>query len=269
MEQELFEVADLGLHCLAWQTDVKPGYEGEDSRDPAKAVDNQDTKGISKNLRSNAVMNGSTGEKNNDSCAVGLTKPIEVAQDISELEENTKLKHCCEEEADEEADVFLDAEVGDDQTKVQQEHVFEIDAQRLQPEDKEKSNHRLFKFQPLVAKERDEESEKLFIVQTLEDKEKVQDRVIDLMKTQDQNHVNNSDENSRNNIGCEDRKLDVYRDIEIEDLEAEKENVGENMFEVENYLKENSSLMSKIQLKGGQKKLQDATKIDSYEEIII
>ncbi|KAG0581249.1 hypothetical protein M758_4G240500 [Ceratodon purpureus] len=211
-------------------------------------------------------MNGSPGEKNNDSCAVGLTKTIEVAQDISELEENTKLKHSCEEGADEEADVFLDAEVGDDQTKVQQEHVFEIDAHRLQPED-ENSTHRLFKFQPLVAKERDEEREKLFIVQPFEDKEKDQDRVIDLMKNQDMNHGNNLDEDSSNDTDCEDTK-DIYRDIEIEDLEAEKENVGENMSEVDNFLKDNSSLMSKIQLKG-HKKLQDATKVDSYEEIII
>lgn len=268
MKQELLEVADLGLHCLAWQSNVKPGYEGEDSRDSAKAVDNQDTKGISKNLRSNAVMNGSTGEKNNDSCAVGLTKPIEVAQDISELEENSKLKDSCEEEADEEADVVLDAEVGDDQTKVQQEHVSEIDGQRLQSEDEDKSTQRLFKFQPLVAKERDEESEKLFVVQPLEDKEKDQDRVIDLMKQQDLNHVNDLDEDFRNNPDCEDRK-DVYRDIEIEDLEAEKENVGENMSEAEYFLKDNSSLLSKVQLKGGHKKLQDATKVDSYEEIII
>lgn len=268
MEQELLEVADLGLHCLAWQSNGKPGYEGEDSRDSAKAVDNRDTKGISKSLRSNAVMNGSPGEKNNDCCAVGLTKPIEVAQDISELEENTKLKDSCEEEADEEADVFLDAEVGDDQTKVQQEHVFEVDAQRLQPEDGEKSTHRLFQFQPLVAKERDEASGKLFIVQPLEGKEKDQDRVIDLMKNRDLNHVNNSDEDSWNGTDCEERK-DVYRDIEIEDLEAEKENVGENMCEVENFLKDNSSSMSKNQLRGGHKKLQDATKVDSYEEIII
>lgn len=212
-------MADLGLHCLAWQSNVKPGYEGEDSRDSAKAVDNQDTKGISKNLRSNAVMNGST-------------------------------------------------EVGDDQTKVQQEHVSEIDGQRLQSEDEDKSTQRLFKFQPLVAKERDEESEKLFVVQPLEDKEKDQDRVIDLMKQQDLNHVNDLDEDFRNNPDCEDRK-DVYRDIEIEDLEAEKENVGENMSEAEYFLKDNSSLLSKVQLKGGHKKLQDATKVDSYEEIII
>lgn len=219
MEQELLEVADLGLHCLAWQSNGKPGYEGEDSRDSAKAVDNRDTKGISKSLRSNAVMNGSP-------------------------------------------------EVGDDQTKVQQEHVFEVDAQRLQPEDGEKSTHRLFQFQPLVAKERDEASGKLFIVQPLEGKEKDQDRVIDLMKNRDLNHVNNSDEDSWNGTDCEERK-DVYRDIEIEDLEAEKENVGENMCEVENFLKDNSSSMSKNQLRGGHKKLQDATKVDSYEEIII
>jgi len=225
VEQELLEVADQGLHCLAWQSNI----EGEDCRNSsAKIVDSQDTEGVAKNCKMNAILNGNTGEKYNAH---------------AEFEENTKVKDSC----DEKIDVFLlHAEVGQDWAKLEQ---------RL-PEDDE-GTHRLFKFQPL---DRDED-EKFFIVQPLDDIETEQDRVIALMKNQDQGSSDYED------------ITDVFRDIEIEDLEAEKENVGGNVTDVEKFLRDNRPLMSKIHYGGDHKKLQDSSKVDScletYEEIII
>lgn len=218
VKQELLEIVEQGLHCLAWQSNMKAGYEVEDCKDSsAKVVDSRDTEGVAKCFK----INGSTGE------------------------ENTKVKERC----DEEIDVFLDAEVEQGQ------------GQRLPEEGQDAGTQRFFMFQP---QERDED-EKFFIVQPLDDKETDQDRVVALMKSQD---VNKEGEYS----DYEDI-TDVFRDIEIEDLEAEKENVGGNGTDVEKFLRDNSPLISKIHYRGDHKKLQDTSKLDSclepYEEIII
>lgn len=48
--------------------------------------------------------------------------------------------------------------------------------------------------------------------------------------------------------------IDVFRDIEIEDLEVEKENVGGNGIDVEKFLRDNSFLILKIYYWGDYKK---------------
>lgn len=211
MKQELLEVADQGLQCLALQSNVN---EGEDSA--AKVVDSQVTEGAS------FKTNGNTGEK--------------IA--VKELE-NTEAK-------DEEIDVFVEQD----------------QANKLELEDE--GTHRLFKLQqPLEVQDEDE---KFFIVQSLDDKETDQDRVIALMKNQDLKRDGGSSDY--------DDITDMFRDIEIEDLEAEKENVGgNNGTDVEKFLRDNNPLMSKIHYRGDHKKLQDTSNVDScletYEEIII
>lgn len=211
MKQELLEVADQGLQCLALQSNVN---EGEDSA--AKVVDSQVTEGVS------FKTNGNTGEK--------------IA--VKELE-NTEAK-------DEEIDVFVEQD----------------QANKLELEDE--GTQRLFKLQqPLEVQDEDE---KFFIVQSLDDKETDQDRVIALMKNQDLKREGGSSDY--------DNITDMFRDIEIEDLEAEKENVGgNNGTDVEKFLRDNNPLLSKIHYRGDHKKLQDTSNVDScletYEEIII
>lgn len=225
MKQELLEVADQGLH---WQSNMKAGgYEGgEDLKESsAKAFDIQATEGgVAKNLKTDAMLNS------------------KETNGLEELEDNNaKVKDSCEE-----IDVFLDAELEQDQGKLEQ---------RL-PDD------RFLKFQP--QQERDDD-EKFFIVQPLDDKETDQDRVIAFVKNQDENR--DGDSSDYEDI------TDVFRDIEIEDLEAEKENVGgNNIADVEKvFSRDNSSpLLSKIHYKNPQ----DTSKLDSclvetFEEIII
>lgn len=226
VEQELLEVADQGLHCLAWQSN---NIEGENCKDSsAKVTDSRDREGASKNFK----VKGNSGEK----CG---------AQE--ELSENTKVEYSC----DEETDHFLDAEVEQDQA--QQE-------QRLPMPEEDEETHKLFKVQP---RDTDEDSAKFFIVQPLDDDQQTeQDGVVALM-------TKKQDTGSSDYEGI----TDVFRDIEIEDLEAEKENVGGNGTDVEKILRDNSPLMSKIHYRGEHEKLQDTSKVDpcleTYEEIII
>lgn len=223
MEQELLEVADQGLHCLAWQSNIKE----ENCKDSsAKVTDSHGREGASKSFK----MNGNSGEKYG-------------AQE--ELSEKRKVEYS----GGEETDIFLDAEVEQDQGKLEQ---------RLPMPEEDEETHKLFKLQP---RDTDEHSAKFFIVQPLDDQQSEQDGVIALMKNKD--------------LGSRDYEYvtDVFRDIEIEDLEAEKENVGRNGTDVEKVLSDNSPLMSKIHYRVDHKRLQDTSKVDpcleTYEEIII
>nr|PNR39316.1 hypothetical protein PHYPA_019594 [Physcomitrium patens] len=217
LKQELLEVADEGLHCLAWQSYKTPSYEREDcSVHSIQAVDIKRTGGTIGSFKSNVTTNDSAGVE---------TIPIEKAHDNFEDLGNTKLKDFCE-AADE--NVFLDSEVGDNRVGVEHEHLLQLDIHSLQPGDQDDSSHKFFKFQSLDVKESDE-NEKFFIVQPLEYKCKDQDQVIDLMKNQGLNHALRNTE-FPNYTSYED-----FSDIEIEDLEAEKENISRNMTEAETF----------------------------------
>jgi len=125
----------------------------------------------------------------------------------------------------------------------------EVEQPKLEKEEEEAETGDS-KVQPLEV---EDDEEKFFIVQSLEDKETEQDRVVALMDSSDYEDI-----------------TDVFRDIEIEDLEAEKENVvgGNNVAtEVEKLFVRDSNNSSQ------KKKLQETSKVDScleaYEEIII
>lgn len=221
MKQELLEVADQGLHSLAWQSNI----EAESCKDSsAKTVVDSHDPGAPKD-----------GKLSVNNC--------EKHGDHEEVDDNSKEKNSC----DEEIDVFLDAEVEQDQSKLEENP----------PQDDEETQ-KLFKFQPRDP----DDDEKFFIVQPLDEKESEQDRVIALMKNQDLTGSSDYEDIT-----------DVFRDIEIEDLEAEKENAGGNVIDVEKFLRDNGPLISKIHYKGDHKKLQDTSKTEScletYEEIII
>ena len=113
-----------------------------------------------------------------------------------------------------------------------------------------------------------------FMVQPFQGKENDSDQVADLQEDQDLNYV----EGEQDNSGRVDEKDadggDLFRDIEIEDLEAEKLIVSGTMNEVEKLTCTDANPpLSKTHYQCDHKKSQDATKLDSfqdsYEEITI
>ena len=127
-------------------------------------------------------------------------------------------------------DNIIDAKLQEEQILTEKN---EGSAVEEREEDEYKNNndegYKFFVIQPFDG----QNIHKFFMVQPFQGKENDSDQVADLQKDQDLNYV----EGEQDNSGRVDEKDadggDLFRDIEIEDLEAEKGNVSGTMNEVE------------------------------------
>ena len=171
-------------------------------------------------------------------------------------------------------DNFLDAELQEEQILTEKN---EGSAVEEREEDEYKNNDEGYKFfviQPFDDQGRSQKIHKFFIVQPFQGKENDYDQVTGLQKDQDLNYVEGEQDNSGGVDEKDADRGDLFRDIEIEDLEAEKGNVSGTMNELEKLTcTDANSPLSRMHYQCDHKKSQDATKLDSfqdsYEEIII
>ena len=288
LKQEILEVADQGLHCLAWQDNTEEVItERAECKNTSENILGAE---ITRDLEIQNIHGNSDQKHHGNSNLVETDREFELSQtstveeqvaDPEVLGEDPELGdnnsdsdlEVFEEGCNE--DIFLDSEL-------QEEQILTAKLEGLAVEGREKDRYKhnndegykFFVLQPSDDQGKFHNIHKFFAVQPFQCKENNYDQVTDLQKDQDLNDVEGEQDNSG---GVDEKDADVgdlFKDIEIEDLEAEKGNVSGTMTEVEKLTcTDANSPLSKMHYQCDHKKSQYATKLDScldsYEEIII